>query len=58
MLGQFGMVMFVLEALELALLGIGGNFDTLARARRESSYSCIVGGVVEKISCQSSLRSD
>ena len=32
-------------------MGIAGNFDTLARARREGSYSCDTGGEVEKISC-------
>jgi hypothetical protein len=31
---------------ELALLGIGGNLDALARARRESSYSVQTGGIV------------
>ena len=30
-------------------MGIGGNFDTLARARREGSYSCERGGEVENI---------
>jgi hypothetical protein len=40
------MFVVVLDALELALLGTGGNFGSLARARREGSYSAMMGGIV------------
>ena len=49
---------FEIEAPEVALLGIGRNFSCLSGARREGSYSWIMGGDVENVFYQSSLRSD
>ena len=40
-----GMVMVVLEALELALLGMAGSHNEGSDARREGSYSFQICGI-------------